>query len=209
MIRILVADDHAVVRRGLTEVLGDPPDFLVVGEAASGTEVLALAVAVPADVCILDLAMPGGGPELIARLRGLRPTLRILAFTTHPEAPYAVACLTAGASGYLGKRGPIEDLEHAVRTVHAGRRFITDEVAELLVSHVVDGPDGSLHDRLSAREYDVLCRLARGETTGEIAIELGISVKTVSTYRSRVLQKMGLTRNAELTRYAVDHGLID
>ena len=127
----------------------------------------------------------------------------------HPEDQYAVRCLAAGASGYLGKGCPPEQLLNAVRTVAAGRRFIGDTVAELLADHVVGGPQGEGHEKLSNREYEVFRRLARGESSGEIADSLGLSVKSVSTYRTRVLEKLGVARNADLTRYAIRHGLIE
>lgn len=209
MIRIVVADDHAVVRRGISRILADAPDLQLVGEAASGPDLVTLVLGTPADVCVLDLAMPGGGLDLIGRLRELKPSLRILVFSMHPEAQYAVRCLAAGASGYLGKGGPAEEVEQAIRTVHEGRRFITEGVAELLASHVLEGAGALPHERLSNREFDVFRRLARGEGPGEIAEELGLSPKSVSTYRARVLQKVGVTRNAELTRYALEHGLLE
>lgn len=209
MIRVLLADDHAVVRQGVAHILRETSDIVVVGQAASGDELLSMILSTQADVCLLDLAMPGSGLELIERIHELRPTLRVLVFSMHPEEQYAVRCLAAHASGYLSKGRPPEEIEQAVRKVASGRRYISDEVAEVLAGLVVNPQEDQPHERLSNREYDIFLRLSKGEGSGEIAQELGLSVKSVSTYRSRVLKKLGLTRNAELTKYAIEHSLID
>ncbi|HEX9045162.1 MAG TPA: response regulator transcription factor [Candidatus Limnocylindrales bacterium] len=209
MVSVIIADDHAVVRQGVARILSGTRDVTVVGEAASGDELIDRLLSTNADVCLLDLAMPGGGLDALGRLHELRPDLRILVFSMHPEDQFAVRCLAAGASGYLGKGCPPEQLVSALRTVAAGRRYIGETVAELLADHVVSGPQGEPHEKLSNREYEVFRRLARGESSGEIANTLGLSVKSVSTYRTRVLEKLGLSRNADLTRYAIRHGLID
>jgi DNA-binding NarL/FixJ family response regulator len=209
VISVIIADDHAVVRQGVARILAEIRDIAVVGEASSGDELVDRLLSTPADVCLLDLAMPGGGLDALGRLHELRPELRILVFSMHPEDQYAVRSLAAGASGYLGKGCPPEQLVSAVRTVAAGRRYIGETVAELLAEHVVAGPQGEGHEKLSNREYEVFRRLARGESSGEIADALGLSVKSVSTYRTRVLDKLGLSRNADLTRYAIRHGLIE
>lgn len=209
MVSVIIADDHAVVRQGVARILSGTRDVAVVGEAASGDELIDRLLSTNADVCLLDLAMPGGGLDALGRLHELRPDLRILVFSMHPEDQFAVRCLAAGASGYLGKGCPPEQLVSALRTVAAGRRYIGETVAELLADHVVSGPQGEPHEKLSNREYEVFRRLARGESSGEIANTLGLSVKSVSTYRTRVLEKLGLSRNADLTRYAIRHGLID
>lgn len=209
MIRIIVIDDHAVVRQGVARILTDVPDFVLVGEGADAADARNLALTVEADVCLLDLAMPGGGVEFVAELRELRPRLRVLVFSMHREEQYALRVLGAGASGFLGKGCPPEELQTAVRTVASGKRYLSGSVAELLAERVLEGNSELAHERLSRREFEVFLRLARGEGSSEIAADLGLSVKSVSTYRARVLEKLGLTRNADLTRYAMEHALLD
>lgn len=209
MIRIIVIDDHAVVRQGVARILTDVPDFLLVGEGADAADARNLALTLEADVCVLDLAMPGGGVEFVAELRELRPRLRVLVFSMHREEQYALRVLSAGASGFLGKGCPPEELQTAVRTVASGRRYLSGSVAELLAERLIEGTSELAHERLSRREFEVFLRLARGEGSSEIAADLGLSVKSVSTYRARVLEKLGVARNADLTRYAMEHGLLD
>lgn len=209
MIRIFVVDDHAVVRQGITRILGDAPDFLLVGEGADAADARQLALTTDADVCVLDLAMPGGGVEFVNELHELKPRLRILVFSMHREEQYALRVLGAGASGFLGKGCPPDELLAAVRAVAAGKRYLSETVAELLAERLLDGPSDLAHERLSRREFEVFQRLARGEGSSEIADTLGLSVKSISTYRARVLEKLGLQRNADLTRYAVEHDLLD
>lgn len=209
MIRIIVIDDHAVVRQGVARILTDVPDFVLVGEGADAADARNLALTVEADVCLLDLAMPGGGVEFVAELRELRPRLRVLVFSMHREEQYALRVLAAGASGFLGKGCPPEELQTAVRTVASGKRYLSGSVAQLLAERVLEGDSELAHERLSRREFEVFLRLARGEGSSEIAADLGLSVKSVSTYRARVLEKLGLARNADLTRYAMEHALLD
>jgi DNA-binding NarL/FixJ family response regulator len=209
MIRVFIADDHAVVRQGIARILSDAPDVVLVGEAADAADARQLALTIEADACVLDLAMPGGGVDFVSELHELRPRLRILVFTMHREQQYALRVLSAGASGFLGKGCPPEELLTAVRAVAGGRRYLSEQVAELLAERVLDGPSDSAHERLSPREFEVFRRLARGEGSSEIAGTLGLSVKSVSTYRSRVLEKLGVERNADLTRYAMEHDLLD
>jgi len=209
VIRIIVIDDHAVVRQGVARILTDVPDFLLVGEGADAADARNLALTLEADVCVLDLAMPGGGVEFVAELRELRPRLRVLVFSMHREEQYALRVLSAGASGFLGKGCPPEELQTAVRTVASGRRYLSGSVAELLAERLIEGTSELAHERLSRREFEVFLRLARGEGSSEIAADLGLSVKSVSTYRARVLEKLGVARNADLTRYAMEHGLLD
>ena len=199
MIRIAIADDHAVVREGIRRMLDGAPDFEVVAEAANGSELLDRIGSAPVDVAVVDFAMPDGGIELIGKLRQARPEIRTLVFSVHPEDQYAVRCLRAGANGYLPKDSLVDHLEQAVTTVASGRTFIGPGVAELLADRVAVGRAALTHERLSTREYDVFIRLAEGEGVVEIADRLGLSVKSVSTYRSRVLEKLGLRRNADLT----------
>jgi two-component system invasion response regulator UvrY len=209
MIRIAIADDHAVVREGIRRMLDGAPDFEVVAEAANGSELLDRIGSAPVDVAVVDFAMPDGGIELIGKLRQARPEIRTLVFSVHPEEQYAIRCLRAGAAGYLAKNSLAEYLEHALETVASGRTYIGPAVAETLAERVGTRRRSATHERLSTREYDVFIRLAEGEGVVEIANRLGLSVKSVSTYRSRVLEKLGLKRNADLTRYAVENSLIE
>jgi DNA-binding NarL/FixJ family response regulator len=209
VIRVFIADDHAVVRQGIVRILMDAPDVVLVGEGADAADARKLALTAEADACVLDLAMPGGGVDFVNELHELRPRLRILVFTMHKEQQYALRVLAAGASGFLGKGCPPEELLTAIRSLASGKRYLSDEVAELLAERVLDGPAESAHEKLSPREFEVFRRLAAGEGSSEIAGTLGLSVKSVSTYRSRVLEKLGLTRNADLTRYALEHELLD
>lgn len=209
-ITVVVADDHAVVREGVIRILADEADVSVVGSASSGDELVGLVLhGLRPGVALVDLAMPSGGLDLVTRLHELRPELRILVYSMHPEREYAVRCLSAGASGYVSKGCAPRTLVEAIRTVADGRRYISEAVADVLASYVLDGPVDRPHERLSNREYEVFRRLAGGESSGEIAEALGLSVKSVSTYRARVLEKLHVARNADLTRYALEHALLD
>ncbi len=209
VIRLFVVDDHAVVRQGVTRIIADVPDFVLAGEGTDASDARRLALTADADVCVLDLAMPGGGVEFVAELHDLRPRLRILVFSMHREEQYALRVLGAGAAGFLGKGCPPEELAVAIRAVAGGRRYLSETVAELLAERLLDGPSGLPHERLSRREFEVFQRLARGEGSSEIADTLGLSVKSISTYRARVLEKLGMQRNADLTRYAMEHNILD
>jgi two-component system invasion response regulator UvrY len=210
VIRLLVADDHAIVRRGLREILGEAHDFTVAGEAATREEVLARIGERAWDVLILDLSLPGcSGIDLLAEVKHRRPDLPVLILTVHPEDQYALRALRAGAAGYLTKESAPEQLVEAVRKVVRGGRYVSPTVAERLAFNL--GPDAGRppHEALSDREYEVLRMLASGKTVSEVAAELSLSVKTVSTYRTRVLEKMGMRTNAELTHYAIKNRLVD
>lgn len=209
MVRVAIADDHAVVREGVRRML-EGSAFEVALEAASGQELVErLEQELDIDVAVVDFAMPGGGIDLVTRLRHAYPRVRTLVFTVHPEEQYAVRCLRAGAAGYLAKSSIPEVLVNALEVVASGRTYIGPVVADFLAERVAARGHVPSHERLSTREYDVFLCLARGEGVVEIASRLGVSVKSISTYRARVLQKLALRRNAELTRYAVEHGLID
>lgn len=209
-ITIAVADDHAVVREGIARILTDTPDIAVAASIDSGDALVGLLLGgLRPTVALIDLQMPGGGLDLVARLHELRPELRVLVYSMHPEHQYAVRCLAGGASGYVSKGCPPSDLVAAIRTVASGHRYISETVAEVLAAFVIDGPAGRPHERLSNREFEVFRRLAAGSASGEVADALGLSVKSVSTYRSRVLEKLQMGRNADLTRYALEHGLLD
>ncbi|HEX8297861.1 MAG TPA: response regulator transcription factor [Rubricoccaceae bacterium] len=209
MTRVVIADDHTVVRRGLAEVISDAVDLAVVGEAASGDALLGLLRGGTPDVIVLDLSMPGpSGLDLVKQLRAEYPSLPLLVLSMHPEDQYAVRVLRAGAAGYLTKEAAERDLVQAIRRVAAGGRYLTPVLAESLLAHFDSDPGAAPHASLSDREFQVLRLLASGKPVSTIGEELALSVKTVSTYRARLLQKMGLKNNAELTRYAIENGLI-
>jgi two-component system, NarL family, invasion response regulator UvrY len=210
VIRVLVADDHALVRRGLRELLADTSDIEVAAEAGTAAEALDRVRQQPLDVVVLDLSLPGrGGLDLLGEIKEERADLPVLILTMHPEDQYAVRALKAGASGYLTKESAPEVLVEAVRRAAAGGRYVTPSLAEKLALHLDDKRAREPHESLSDREYQVFRRLAAGRTVGQIADELSLSVKTVSTYRTRIIEKTGLNTNAELMRYALDRKLVD
>jgi two-component system, NarL family, invasion response regulator UvrY len=209
MIRLFIADDHPVVRAGLRGIIEGEADFEVVGEAVDGREMLARIGRTPAEVLLLDVSMPGPGfLEVLQSLRQDHPRLAVLVLSVHPEDQYAVRALRAGAAGYLTKDHSPEELVAAIRKVHRGGKYVSPSLAEKLAVGLEVGASDRPHEQLSNREYDVLCLLGSGRTVKEIATRLALSPKTVSTYRARVLEKMGLTTNADLVRYAAQHGLI-
>jgi DNA-binding NarL/FixJ family response regulator len=209
VIRLVIADDHPVVRRGLVEILGEAPDLEVVGEAGDAGEALAAIGDSGPEVAVLDLAMPGvQGLDLLRRVRAEHPGVAVLVLSIHPEDQYAVQCLKAGAAGYLGKQSAPEELVQAVRAVASGRRYFSPRLAERLLGEAGE-PETVPHEALSEREFEVLRLIGSGYTTGQIAERLDLSVKTVSTYRSRLLEKMGMRTNAELTRYVHEKDLAE
>ncbi|WAC74119.1 response regulator transcription factor [Roseateles sp. SL47] len=210
MIRIAIVDDHAIVRAGLRQFLSEQVDLRVTGEASSGREALDLVRAGDVDVMLMDLSLPDqSGVETLAAIKARKPELPVLILSGFPEAHYATTLLRQGASGYLNKECDPEEIATAVRTVFRGRKYITPAVAELLADGLGAAQDQAPHDTLSERELQVFLRLARGETVGHIADGMSLSVKTVSTYRSRVLEKLALNTNSELTYYALKNGLIE
>jgi DNA-binding NarL/FixJ family response regulator len=209
MIKILVVDDHAVVRRGLREILAETQDLHVGGEAATAPEALAKVQEERWDVIMLDLALAGrSGLDLIADIRRLRPEARVLVLTMFSEEQYAVRAIRAGAAGFLTKESAPDKLVDAVRKVASGGRFITPELAETLASMVAGEGSGRPHERLSNREFEILKLIGAGRTVSQIAEQLGLSVKTVSTHRTRILRKMEMKTSAELTRYVVTNQLV-
>lgn len=210
MTRIVIADDHVLVRRGLAELLREMDDFRVVGEAASGDELLRIVREERVDVVVMDMNMPGpSGLDLVKSIRAEFPKLPLLVLSAHPEDQYAVRVVRAGAMGYLTKESAEADLVEAVRRVASGKRYLTQNLAASLLDALDVDPDEDPHAALSDREYQVLRLIASGMTVGGIAEHLSLSVKTVSTYRSRLLQKMGMSNNAEITRYALENGLVE
>ncbi len=210
MIKVLVADDHPVVRKGLVHLLAEEPDVGAVAEATNAAELLGLVREKEWDVVVLDITMPDrSGLEALKDIKAMRPGLPVLVLSMHPEDQYALRVLKAGAAGYMNKDGASEELVGAVRKVVGGGRYVSPAMAEKLAIVVGMGYDSPPHDRLSDREFQVMCMLASGKKLKEVAEELHLSVKTVSTYRARVLEKMEMDSNTELTYYAVKNGLID
>ena len=210
MIRLLIADDHAIVRQGLKQIVSEFPGMTVAGEAASGEEALALARKLRFDVAIVDITMPGrGGLEILKDLKEVRPSAKIVILSMHPEEQYAIRCLRDGASAYITKGNATEELIHAIQAVAAGKRYITPLVAEKLVSYIERDAERLPHENLSNRELQVLILLGSGKTVTDISRELSLSAKTISTYRARVLEKMNMDTNALLIRYVIQHGLVE
>ncbi len=210
MIRVLVADDHGVVREGIKRILADTPDLCVAGEADNGREAYAKVATQAWDVVLLDLSMPGkSGLEVLHDLKRLRPQLPVLVFSMHTGGQYAMRAFKAGALGYLPKDCLPQELVAAIRKVVHGGRYVSPSLAEQLVFEVTRKSDQPLYTDLSDREYQVLCLLAAGNTVSDIAQELALSVKTISTYRARILEKLHLKTTAELIRYAILHELVD
>ena len=210
MIKILIADDHPIVREGLRQIIEVATDMVVTDEARNGVEVLEKIKENDFDVVILDISMPGrSGLDILKEVRKERPELSVLILSIHPEEQYGVRLLKAGASGYLTKESAPEELVNAIRIISQGRKYITSSLAERLALKLGDDFEGPLHENLSDREYEVMCMIAKGMTIKEIAEKLFLSVKTISTYRYRILGKMRMKSNAELIRYALKLGLVD
>lgn len=209
MIRILVADDHGVVRRGIAQILDGSNDLVIAAEASTGEEALELAKHKEFDVAIIDILMPGrGGLDIIRELRSLRPTMKIIILSMYSEEQFAVRSLRDGASAYLTKTSADVELVDAIHTVASGHRYITAEVAERLAYYVECDSELPPHELLSRREFQVLVLIGSGRSVKETARELHLSDKTVSTYRARILSKMGLKTNAQLIKYVLEHGLV-
>jgi len=209
MIRIAIIDDHAMVRAGLRQFFSDQSDFSVVAEASNGREALDIVRKGEVDVMLMDLSMPdSGGVDALLAIRARAPDLPVLILSSFPEEHYATTMLRQGASGYLNKDCDPEEVVQAIRTVYRGRKYITAGVAERLADTLTGGDDRPAHEQLSERELQVFLRLAKGETIGQLAVGLSLSVKTVSTYRTRIMEKMQLASNSDLTYYALKNGLI-
>jgi DNA-binding NarL/FixJ family response regulator len=210
MIKVLIADDHAVVRSGLKQILAETRDIVVAGEATNGRETLEKVRAQSWDVLVLDITMPGrSGLDILKDIRQTHRDLPVLVLSMHAEEQFATRMLKAGASGYLNKESAPDELVKAIRKVHAGGKYVSAAQAERMVSELTDDSGKLPHELLSDREYEILCLIASGKTPTEIAKELALSVKTVSTYRSRILEKMHLSTNAQLTHYAIKSGLVE
>jgi DNA-binding NarL/FixJ family response regulator len=209
MIEVILCDDHALIRRGIRDTLSDASDIRVVGEASEYGELRTLMRSRRCDVLVLDINMPGrSGLDVLQVLKDEGNAVRVLIVSMYPQDQYAIRALRAGASGYVHKGGDPQELVQAVRTVAQGRKYVTPEIAQMLVESLTAPPSESAHERLSDRELQTLVMIASGKRLSDIAEELLLSPKTVSVYRARVLEKLGLANNAELTVYAIRNGLV-
>jgi len=209
MIRVIMADDHPIVRAGLKQILLEDEGIQVTGEAARGSELLEAVRRQEYDVVLLDLTMPGmDGLDVLKQLRLEKPALPVIILTMHPESQYALRILKAGASGYLTKASAADELIRAIHKVHRGGKYISTSLAEKIAFALDEDIDKLPHETLSDREYQVLCHIGEGRTVSQIADALSLSVKTVSTYRTRILEKMQMETNAQLTHYAIQNGLV-
>lgn len=209
-IRVLIADDHAIIRHGLKQILSDTDDLEVVAEADGGVRALQMLRGGQYDVVLMDVSMPDrNGIDTLKLVKKEFPKLPVLILSMHPEEQYAVRALRAGAAGYLSKQGAPEQLVTAIRQVAAGKKYVSAAVAEELANAIGEDSERPPHEKLSDREYQTLCMIASGKTLTQIAEQLNLSVKTVSVYRARLLEKMKLRNNAELTHYGLKHGLVE
>jgi len=210
MIKILIVDDHAIVREGLSRIIGTESDMVVAGMAKDGTEVIRLMLDNEIDVVVLDISMPGkSGLDLIKDLKQVQPLVKILMLSMYPEERFAMRSIKAGASGYLTKEMAPEEIVSAVRTIYSGRKYITPALADMIAEELQNPTEKVPHELLSDREFEVLCMLAIGKPVVEIAATLSLSESTVSTYRMRILQKMNLKSNSDLIHYGIEHGLVE
>lgn len=209
MIQVVLCDDHAMIRRGIRDTLTDSGDIQISGEAGSYTELREVLRSAPCEILVLDLNLPGrSGLEIMASLKESHPHIKTLIVSMFAEDQYAIRCLRAGASGYLNKAGDPAELVTAVKTIRAGRKYVTPSVSEMLVDQLAAPSIESLHSRLSERELQTLIKIASGKKLSDIAEELMLSPKTVSVYRARLLEKLALANNAELTVYAIRNALV-
>ena len=208
--KILIADDHTIIREGLKQIISETPDMTVADEAIDGHEVLNKALKHDYDVVILDITMPGiNGLDVLKQIKAQKPKLPILVLSVHPEEQYAVRTLKAGASGYLTKESAPDELIAAIRKVSVGKKYVSSSLAEKLALELEIDIEKPPHETLSDREYQVMCMITSGRTVKDIAEELFLSEKTISTYRTRILEKMKMKSNIELTHYAIKHGLVE
>ncbi len=210
MLSILIADDHAVVREGLKQILAELDDSVAIAEASNGQEVLEKIHQSRFDIILLDISMPGqNGLEILKQIKSEKPEISILILSMYPEEQYAIRALKAGASGYLTKESAPQELIQAIQRIASGRKYITPSLAEKLAYDFDKDYEKPLHESLSDREFQVMRLLAKGDSVKEIGVELFLSIKTVSTYRTRILEKMELNNNAEIIHYAIRNKLID
>ena len=210
MIKILIVDDHAIVREGLNRIIQSEQDMHVAGMAKDGSEVIRLMLENEVDIVVLDISMPGkSGLDLIKDVKQVQPLVKILMLSMYPEERFAMRSIKAGASGYLTKEMAPEEIVNAIRTIHSGRKYITSALADMIAEELQNPSEKVPHELLSDREFEVLCMLAVGKPVVEIAAMLSLSESTVSTYRMRILQKMGLKTNSDIIHYGIEHGLVE
>lgn len=210
MLRILIADDHTVVREGLKQILAEMSEKVITDEAGNGQEVLHKVWNNEYDIVLLDISMPGrSGLEILKQLKSDKPYLKILILSMHPEEQYAVRALKAGAAGYLTKESTPNELIGAIEKISAGKKYVSSSLAETLACHLETTFGKPLHETLSDREFEVMRMIASGKTVKEIAEELSLSIKTISTYRTRILEKMNMKNNAQLTHYTIQNKLVN
>lgn len=210
MIKILIADDHAIIRRGLCHIVASEPDMDVCGEAENAEQTVEALRNQPCDVVVLDINLPGrSGLDVLKQIRQEHPRVPVLVLSVHSEEQYGVRVLKSGAAGYLTKESAPEQLVQAIRKVYRGGKYVSEKLAETLVVELGHEGGQAPHAGLSDREYEVMLMIASGKTVGEIADVLSLSVKTISTYRARVLSKMNMKNNAELTYYVIQNGLLN
>jgi two-component system, NarL family, invasion response regulator UvrY len=210
MIRVIIADDHPVVRHGISRILAEEADLEVVAEAANGQQLLDQVNKLGCDVVLLDLGMPGrGGLDVLGELRRNFPKIAVMVLSVYPEDQFGPRVLKAGAAGYMNKESACDQLVKAIRKVFDGGKYVSAALAERIASNLAADNNIAPHEKLSDREYQVMCMIASGKTVGEIARELFLSEKTISTHRTRLLEKMSMKTNAQLTYYAIQNHLID
>ncbi len=210
MMKILIADDHAIVREGIKQILAEIPGNVITDEAINGQEVLQKVWNTDYDLILLDISMPGrSGLDILTQLKSEQPDLKILILSMHPEEQYAIRALKAGASGYLTKESTPLELTEAIKKVSLGKKYVSASLAETLASYLETTVEKPLHQTLSNREYEVMCMIASGKTVKEIADDLSLSVKTISTYRTRILEKMKMKNNSQITHYTIQNRLVD
>lgn len=209
MIKVLLADDHTIVRHGLKQIIETDSEMTVVGEASSGSEVMEFVKKTPVDVIVLDISMSGrNGLETLKDLKREYPSISVLILSMHSKDQYAVRVIKAGAFGYLSKEDAPEELVNAIKKAFRGEKYISPEVAELLADYIEHGLSDTPHTLLSDREYEVFREIGRGKSITQISTELALSVKTVSTYKTRIIEKTGMATNAEITRYCIEYNLV-
>lgn len=210
MIKVIIVDDHSVVRKGLRQIIEETKDIVVSDEASSGYELLERIRERNYDVVLLDISMPGkDGLDTLKEIRNFKPDIKVIMFTVYPEEQYAVRVLKAGAYGYINKESEPEEIISAIRKVAQGRKYVSSELAELLADNIGSSAEAAKHETLSDREFQVMCMIASGKTVREIAEDLALSINTISTYRIRILEKMNMKSNAELTHYAIKNNLVE
>ena len=209
MIKVLIVDDHSIVREGLSKIIQLEPDIEVADVAKNAAESLKIINSTPVDIIILDVSMPGiSGLDLIKDFKKLQPNARIVMLSMYPEERFALRALKSGASSYLTKEMAPDEIIKAIRVVHSGRNYISPSLTERIVNELQDPKDVAPHERLSTREFEVMCMIGSAKTIGEIAETLSISSRTISTYRTRILQKMNFKNNAAIMHYVIDNGLV-